>query len=277
MTDNNENSTLSDKQKLEINSYVGNLVKSWLTWLGIANFAVLLTALIYIFFILPGKAVSEIKTQVDTDIKSMNQELNKEMRKALLDYERVRGKLDKIKSETEIIISDIKSIKDDLSIIEKGDINQAAKLIQLLDGSTEVKNILEKYNSLSERLKTVEKNSLGITNWIQPSLINNWVDYGGDAGGEYNPTGYFKDNSEIVHLRGLVKNGTDVIFILPKGFRPKYREIHTTTSWPTVFARIDILPDGSVKMHHKKGHSKFISLDGISFKATKDKRATVLY
>lgn len=58
--------------------------------------------------------------------------------------------------------------------------------------------------------------------WQAPSLLNSWANYG--IG--HNPAGYFKDTLGIVHLRGLVKDGTvgQAIFTLPTGYRPSYTE-----------------------------------------------------
>lgn len=56
--------------------------------------------------------------------------------------------------------------------------------------------------------------------WTAPTLLNSWVNYGTP----YAPAGYYKDVFGIVHLRGVVKNGTNAvsIFNLPSGYRPAY-------------------------------------------------------
>jgi hypothetical protein len=56
--------------------------------------------------------------------------------------------------------------------------------------------------------------------WIAPTLLNGWA----NVGLQHALTGYFKDTIGIVHLKGLVKNGTatinTAIFQLPAGYRP---------------------------------------------------------
>ncbi|WP_133510965.1 hypothetical protein [Candidatus Thiosymbion oneisti] len=64
----NSSSNLSAEQKLEIGSYVGSLIKGWLTWIGIANLAVLGGAIVYIFFILPGEAITEATNRIERKI-----------------------------------------------------------------------------------------------------------------------------------------------------------------------------------------------------------------
>lgn len=97
--------------------------------------------------------------------------------------------------------------------------------------------------------------------WITPTFSGNWVNYSTD----YNPAGYFKDSLGIVHLRGLVKSGTNTIFTLPVGYRPAYRELHAVQTNENTIGRIDILTTGEIQM--MTGSSVWISLDGITFRA----------
>jgi hypothetical protein len=97
--------------------------------------------------------------------------------------------------------------------------------------------------------------------WQNPSFQNGWVNY--DT--TYNAAGYFKDSLGIIHLRGLVKNGSGVLFTLPAGYRPPRRELFAVATHPNTVGRIDILADGQVLM--VSGSNLWISLDGITFKA----------
>ncbi len=101
--------------------------------------------------------------------------------------------------------------------------------------------------------------------WTSPSgnYQNGWMPYGDG----YNSFGYFKDRCGIVHLRGLVKNGSigQSIFTLPNGYWPENREIHCVRTHPQDSARVDILPNGQILP--VSGSPPWISLDGISFRA----------
>jgi hypothetical protein len=103
--------------------------------------------------------------------------------------------------------------------------------------------------------------------WSFPTLLNNWVNYGGS----YNGAAYFKDSCDIVHLRGLIKAGVgDVpgettLFTLPAGFRPPSRQLHVVCTHPNAAGRVDVLTDGRVNV--LEGKLNWISLDGISFRA----------
>ncbi|MDD2871447.1 MAG: hypothetical protein PHS49_05645 [Candidatus Gracilibacteria bacterium] len=96
--------------------------------------------------------------------------------------------------------------------------------------------------------------------WQNVTFQNGWVDYGVD----YSPTSYFKDSNGVVHLRGLVKNGTIGVcaFTLPTGYRPPYRVLFTVQTNPNVASRFDIQASGCAVIN---GSNARTSLDGISF------------
>ena len=102
------------------------------------------------------------------------------------------------------------------------------------------------------------------TSWIAPTFTNSWVNYGG----AYNVAGYRKDSEGWVHLRGLVKSGTDgaSIFTLPAGYRPEYQELIQVIS-ADASGRLDIHTNGNVTPQAASTSPTWISLDNIIFKA----------
>jgi hypothetical protein len=113
-------------------------------------------------------------------------------------------------------------------------------------------------------------NSIGYTlipsaeTWTAPTLLNNWVNYGGG----FNNAGYYKDPFGVVHLRGLIKDGTTTLgtalFTLPTGYRPVAQELFTVTSG-SALGRVDVLTTGNVVIN--VGSSSWLSLDGLTFRA----------
>ncbi|HEY9694190.1 MAG TPA: hypothetical protein V6D15_18455 [Oculatellaceae cyanobacterium] len=99
--------------------------------------------------------------------------------------------------------------------------------------------------------------------WQTPTFQNSWVNY--DNG--YNPAGYFKDSLGIVHLRGLVRGGTNntTIFTLPAGYIPSNRELQAVQTNNNAIGRLDILTDGQVQV--VSGNNGWFSLDGVTFRA----------
>ncbi len=101
--------------------------------------------------------------------------------------------------------------------------------------------------------------------WQTPSLLNSWVNYGGS----FVPAGYFIDSMGIVHLRGLVKDGSIgagiPIFNLPVGYRPTYTELFNANSTGSLgFGRVDVNSNGDVIA--VSGDNRWISLSGITFR-----------
>ena len=98
--------------------------------------------------------------------------------------------------------------------------------------------------------------------WKAVTLLNSWVAYGRG----YNPPGHFIDKQGIVHLRGLVQNGTigQAIFTLPGGYQPPNRELYAVQT-ATGLGRCDITSDGQVIA--LQGGNGWFSLDGITFRA----------
>lgn len=85
-------------------------------------------------------------------------------------------------------------------------------------------------NVTLQKLEAAVRTKLGYlsapdTSWNTLTLQNSWVTY--DA--TYGPCQYYKDALGIVHLRGLIKNGTTstgtVIGNLPSGYRPSKNTI----------------------------------------------------
>ncbi|WP_424097829.1 hypothetical protein [Moorena producens] len=116
-------------------------------------------------------------------------------------------------------------------------------------------------NPTAKLVVTGGETSLQQENWQTPTLQNGWVNFGRP----YNNAGYFKDSLGIVHLKGLVKNGTaNTIFTLPAGYRPAARELHSVATYNNAMGRVDIAPDGRVE--RVTGSTLWISLDGITFR-----------
>ena len=102
-----------------------------------------------------------------------------------------------------------------------------------------------------------------VEDWQIVNIVNTaWS----NNGGEYNDAGYFKDNSGVVHLRGMViavcaSNST--IFTLPEGYRPPGRSAYAVAIGPDT-GRLDVHTNGDVKPLDNV--SGTLSLEGITFR-----------
>lgn len=98
----------------------------------------------------------------------------------------------------------------------------------------------------------------------QPAFSNSWVNY---AGG-YAPAAFWRDPLGLVHLRGLIKDGTvgQAAFTLPPGFRPKENEVFGTVSNGAI-GRVDVLTDGTVTPQSPSTNT-WVALNGIHFRTS---------
>jgi hypothetical protein len=113
-------------------------------------------------------------------------------------------------------------------------------------------------------------------NPINCSLPNSqcWANFG--AG--HNSVAFFKDPFGVVHLKGLVRClaqgacqenfgiDTKTNFFLPAGYRPAKSEVYPTIG-NAANRRLDITPEGAVRLFVAVSTNDFLSLDGITFRA----------
>jgi hypothetical protein len=100
--------------------------------------------------------------------------------------------------------------------------------------------------------------------WIEPTLLNGWVNFGGDTPN----IAYFKDEFGFVHIRGSIKSGTTTnftkIFDLPVGYRPlKEVAIPIALDGPA-YGSVVFATNGGVLLYGS--NAVFTSLSGISFR-----------
>ena len=96
--------------------------------------------------------------------------------------------------------------------------------------------------------------------WITPTLLNGWV----EADASKAPR-YMKDTLGFVHLKGMVKSGSNssTIFTLPSGYRlDRYGAFPVDADG--TFGKINISPTGDIT--YLSGSNAGVSLENITFK-----------
>lgn len=104
----------------------------------------------------------------------------------------------------------------------------------------------------------------GWTEVLDASMSNGWVWFGVAP---WPRLGYYRDQSGIVHLRGLVKNGTinADIYALPSGFRPANQTMFVVHSSSGAI-RLDIAQTGAIRtVGAPAAVYSYLSLDNIHF------------
>ena len=99
--------------------------------------------------------------------------------------------------------------------------------------------------------------------WIAPSLINSWVNYGSP----YADAGYYYDRARV-YIKGVLKTGTSatIAFTLPEGYRPSEElDFPIFQSGGAAGAFVTIQTDGDVYITGSSV-STFASINNISFR-----------
>lgn len=95
-------------------------------------------------------------------------------------------------------------------------------------------------------------------------FTNSWANFGGTN----QPASYWKDQDGIVHLEGVVKNGTLGLaaFVLPPGYRPSLDRFFAVLSNST-FGTVQVTGSGNViPLAVGTASNASYALDGITFR-----------
>jgi hypothetical protein len=97
-----------------------------------------------------------------------------------------------------------------------------------------------------------------VSPWRAPTLLNTWINFGSG----FSDAGYYKDSSGLVHLRGVIRNGTVPadVFVLPVGYRPAATLIFPIVS-NDLLGQVRINSSGNVHLY--AGSNTWVALDGI--------------
>ena len=98
--------------------------------------------------------------------------------------------------------------------------------------------------------------------WNTVTYQNSWVSFGGST----YPAQYYRDEYNVVHLRGAIKDGTlaTAAFTLPVDLRPTSEMIFSVNS-NNAFGCVTVSSSGTVTPN--VGNNLSVYLDGISFRA----------
>lgn len=99
-----------------------------------------------------------------------------------------------------------------------------------------------------ESLRLQDAQSTASNVWNNLTLLNSWVNFNAAT---HATAQYMKDNEGVVHVRGVIKDGTavagTVLFTLPAGFRPPLQLIMVCNG-NGVFEYVDVKANGDVAL-----------------------------
>lgn len=135
--------------------------------------------------------------------------------------------------------------------------DNATAILSASQVKTKYENVADK-NELSDTEKTKLVN-LDNGAYITPTFLNGWVNHSTT----FQYAGYRKDETGTVHIKGLVKSGTAIVFTLPVGYRPAYAHIFVSYG-NGIVERLDVSAAGDVRAY--TASSAYFTLE-CSFKA----------
>lgn len=102
---------------------------------------------------------------------------------------------------------------------------------------------------LADRLEVVLPTIIALEAWHlvgaagEPAFQNGWINYAG-----YPAAAFYKDPLGIVHLKGVIRNGTlnQAAFTLPVGYRSSDNEAHFPAPSASAFGQVNITSTGGV-------------------------------
>lgn len=100
--------------------------------------------------------------------------------------------------------------------------------------------------------------------WIEPTLLNSWVNNGAPA----RTCAYMKDEFGFVCFKGMIKNGSSlgaIMFVLPAEYRPSSGDVYLVATSNDAYAELIVHANGNVGAN--RGSTIWFSLEGLRFKA----------
>ena len=157
---------LDDGTRGEIEALVSEEVKrilwNWGRIAGISNVLVLLGALGYVFFLLPGHAAQEAKGQINDEISALKENIIKQSGDALISVGEVVGTTNTLKRNIELLDRDyseaneeMSQIRKDISIIQESRGLDLANIIRVINNSPKASDIITEMGRIREDLSAV--------------------------------------------------------------------------------------------------------------------------
>ena len=118
----------------------------------------------------------------------------------------------------------------------------------------------------SDQFHRIEKLVGNCEDWQSVTFENSWVDFNSAT---HATAQYYKDQFNIVHLKGVVKNGSGIpstIFTLPADYRPDDGIVHSFAV-VSVGAFGEVYINASGEVICQVGSTSAVTLDGISWRA----------
>jgi len=137
--------------------------------------------------------------------------------------------------------------------------------IEITDTGSYLTTVPKTAESMSQDFgeQLAQKANIAQEEWIAPTLVNSWV----ENNPSLTPVRYMKDAMGFVHMKGRVKNGSDImICTLPAGYLPASNLVFCGWNFTTTAATYSYI-DATGVLRALATTAGGISLDNVYFKA----------
>lgn len=152
--------TLSDQDKNDIESHVKNvlsgILRTWGIIIGVTNLLVILSALIYVFFILPGSAAQEAKSQINKEIAGLKDKIIEQSSEALISLGKVQGSIDQVNDNIEPLnkkyvdaTKELDMVRNDIKTLLTPEQKNSAAIIREIEKNPKAESILSMLSELN--------------------------------------------------------------------------------------------------------------------------------
>ncbi|MCG7961762.1 MAG: hypothetical protein N0E54_03530, partial [Candidatus Thiodiazotropha taylori] len=143
----------------ELRSAVDSHLFKWFAALGIVNFSALIVGLVYIFFVIPDKAVSEatsiIQVKSESAVSDLQNQLMRVTGEALIKGGQAEGLSSTALSQANELTREVASLRKRLDEVKNEDLARLTKAIDTLSNNPEVEtslNLVPRINGLEQSL-----------------------------------------------------------------------------------------------------------------------------
>ncbi|MEW8437584.1 MAG: hypothetical protein AB2689_05445 [Candidatus Thiodiazotropha taylori] len=185
--------TESDETKelirTEVKKELFKILREWGILVGATNVAVIVGAVVYVFFILPNSAAQEAKSQINSEIVDLKSDVIKKSSEALVELGKVLGsveqtkvQLNTLRQKFDITSKDLESVKNEVALIQDPNRADYAKLLKTLSTSGDARTILVNQDHILKELNEW-RNELGALSKASKYILSStcpsgWQDNG---------------------------------------------------------------------------------------------------
>jgi len=158
---------ITSEQKLAINEHVAQIVSKWAEWLGkvaaaigIASIAAVASSLVYVFFILPDKAITQAENSVEKRLGDRVKRIEDAVSDTLVKYGNAQENYKNLTKKSDAISEDLEKRASELDakfkILEQGPTSKAADVVKAVQTNATGSDLVSDVATLKTDVATLK-------------------------------------------------------------------------------------------------------------------------